>query len=241
MHQIFQQFIDGLVDSKSEEALRITMERAAAALDLACFAYLALPYTKGSNSQLISNYPSKWTAHYLNNHYEHLDPVILQALTEREPFEWGPGLGPKTLTPQQRDLFADAALFGIRFGFTIPIHDGHGPIAAVTYASQERGPAFQSCIEHHGRVLQLMALYFHAHARRKLDAGRRVDGILLTTREFQCLQWAARGKSAWETGRILGISRRTASFHLDNVRAKLGVHSICQAVASLARCYGRLD
>ena len=47
------------------------------------------------------------------------------------------------------------------------------------------------------------------------------------------LEWAAQGKSAWEIGRILGITRRTAGFHLENAKAKLGVHSICQAVARL--------
>jgi LuxR family transcriptional regulator, activator of conjugal transfer of Ti plasmids len=41
MHQIFQNFIDSLAESSDEQALRLTMEVAAAALDLACFAYLA--------------------------------------------------------------------------------------------------------------------------------------------------------------------------------------------------------
>jgi DNA-binding CsgD family transcriptional regulator len=78
-----------------------------------------------------------------------------------------------------------------------------------------------------------MAMYFHAHARRKLGGDRVVDGVLLSPREFECLEWAARGKTAWEIGRILGISRRTAAFHLDNAKAKLGVGTICQAVARL--------
>lgn len=193
-----------------------------------------LPRPQRDGVKLISNYPSAWTTHYLHQHYERLDPVIQHVFTEVEPFQWGPGLGPIRLSQQQHDLFADAAFFGIRYGFTIPIHDTHGPSAAVTYASQERTSSFQGCIERNGRVLQLMALYFHAHARQKLAGARTVDGVRLTRREFECLQWAARGKSAWEIGKILGITRRTASFHLDNVRAKLGVHSICQAVARFA-------
>jgi DNA-binding CsgD family transcriptional regulator len=32
-----------------------------------------------------------------------------------------------------------------------------------------------------------------------------------------------RGKSAWEIGRLLNISRRTAAFHLDNAKMKFGV------------------
>ena len=234
MHQIFQNFIDSLAESSDEQALRLTMEVAAAALDLACFAYLALPRAAGGGARLISNYPTQWTTHYLQSHYERLDPVVAQALGDSEPFEWGPGMSPSTLSPQQFELLEDAAFFGIRYGFTIPIHDGRGPIAAVTYASEERGPVFQRCIERNGRVLQLMALYFHAHARRKVITDRLVDGVALSPRELECLEWAARGKSTWDIGQILGITRRTAAFHLDNAKAKLGVHSICQAVAQLA-------
>jgi hypothetical protein len=48
-------------------------------------------------------------------------------------------MSPSTLSPQQLELLEDAAFFGIRCGFTIPIHDGRGAIAAVTYASQSVG------------------------------------------------------------------------------------------------------
>jgi DNA-binding CsgD family transcriptional regulator len=36
------------------------------------------------------------------------------------------------------------------------------------------------------------------------------------------------------TGQIVGISRRTVAFHLDNARAKLGVQNLRQAIAFLA-------
>jgi DNA-binding CsgD family transcriptional regulator len=55
----------------------------------------------------------------------------------------------------------------------------------------------------------------------------------LSPRELECLQWAAQGKSAWAIGQILKVSRRTAAFHLDNARAKLGVQNLRQAVALL--------
>jgi DNA-binding CsgD family transcriptional regulator len=48
------------------------------------------------------------------------------------------------------------------------------------------------------------------------------------------LEWAARGKSAWEIGCILGISRNTVAFYLEGAKKKLGVRTIVQAVARLA-------
>jgi LuxR family transcriptional regulator, activator of conjugal transfer of Ti plasmids len=234
MQRIFQTFVDQLWDSKSKAELQASMADAAAALDLNCFAYLSVPNQPNAEPQLISTYPAKWTAHYLRNHYERLDPVIAAVLSSPEPFEWGMDVESKQLSKSQRQLFDEAAESGIRCGFTIPIHDNKGPIAAVTFAANERRPIFEKCINENARVLQLMAMYFHAHVRRKVVSERLVDGVSLSPREFECLEWAAQGKSAWETGRILGISRHTTAFHLDNAKMKLGVCSTIQAVARLA-------
>ena len=234
MHHLFQSFIDGLANSTDATDLQKTMARASAALDLNCFAYLALPYRRGDMPHLISTYPTKWTDHYLRNRYEKVDPVIVGSLKTAEPFEWGIGLSPTPLSKAQYGLLDEAAQFGIRCGFTVPVHDPRGPIAAVTFAADERRAAFQHCIEQHRHVLQLMAMYFHAHARRRLTPNRVVDGVALSPRELECLEWAVQGKSAWEIGRLLNISRRTAAFHLDNAKTKFGVRTICQAVAKLA-------
>lgn len=234
MHGIFQTFIDGLAESTDEIAFSAAMSKAAAALELSCFAYLCLPHRQNDQARLISTYPGPWTAHYLKNHYERLDPVIRRTLQVTEPFEWGNGIESGKLSNAQHQLLEEAATFGIRYGFTIPIHDGRGPVAAVTFASDEQSPTFRRCVEAHRRVLQLMALYFHASARRKLRSDRIVDGAALSPREYECLEWSAAGKSAWEIGRILGITQRTVTFHLENAKAKLGVSSLHQAIARLA-------
>ncbi|WP_409997200.1 helix-turn-helix domain-containing protein [Bradyrhizobium cosmicum] len=48
------------------------------------------------------------------------------------------------------------------------------------------------------------------------------SGVVLSPREYECLEWSARGKSAAEIGIILGIAERTAGFHLDNARRSSG-------------------
>jgi hypothetical protein len=37
-------------------------------------------------------------------------------------------------------------------------------------------------------MLQLMAMFFHSHVRRKLASDLRVDGAALSAREFECLE-----------------------------------------------------
>ncbi len=233
MHRIFQTFIDRLTESADTETLREAMAATAAALDLSCFAYLSVSRDQETSPGLISTYPTTWTTHYLQRHYERFDPVIIQALRNPQPFEWGLGVGPPTRSKLQQELFEEAARFGIRYGFTIPIHDNRGAVAAVTFAADARRTQFERSIKEHARVLQLMAMYFHAHARRKFAADQLVNGVALSPREMECLRWAAQGKSAWDTGRILGISRHTVAFHLDNAKTKLGVRSTIQAVARL--------
>ncbi|WP_459744950.1 helix-turn-helix domain-containing protein [Pseudomonas sp. 3A(2025)] len=54
--------------------------------------------------------------------------------------------------------------------------------------------------------------------------------IKLTPKEMETLQWAVRGKTAWEISRIQGRSEATINFHLCNIRRKFGVNTLCAAL-----------
>ncbi len=58
---------------------------------------------------------------------------------------------------------------------------------------------------------------------------------LLTEREHDCLYWAAQGKTSWEIGCILGISERTANFHIANTCGKLDVRTRQAAITAAIR------
>ena len=53
--------------------------------------------------------------------------------------------------------------------------------------------------------------------------------VQLGQREVETLTWAARGKTSSEIAQILGLSKRTVDFHIDNARSKLGVATRTQA------------
>ena len=88
-------------------------------------------------------------------------------------------------------------------------------------------------------TLQLIALYFHAHARRAFDLEDICSGPHLTDRELECLYWASQGKSASDIGGILGLSESTVKFHLRNVRAKFQVGTTIQAAIAFDRARRR--
>lgn len=234
MFDIFNRFAEQLAGSVDTMDLHNALAETASSLDLSSFAYLFPSLKTDRATDLISTYPQTWTTHYLASRYEDMDPVIHQARLRHETFRWDADGGDLGLSAPQRQLMDEATQFGIRCGFTIPIHDRHGLFAALTFASDERQPLFFRVIERYERALQLVAIFFHIQARRRLTSERMVDGVALSRREIQCLQWAARGKSDWDIGRILGISQRTAAFHLDNAKKKLGVRTKAQAAIRFA-------
>jgi DNA-binding response OmpR family regulator len=62
--------------------------------------------------------------------------------------------------------------------------------------------------------------------------------IALNAREVEVLTWSARGKTSPEIGQILGLTKRTVDFHIDNAREKLGAATRTEAVIKAAT--GRL-
>jgi DNA-binding NarL/FixJ family response regulator len=56
----------------------------------------------------------------------------------------------------------------------------------------------------------------------------------LNDREVEALTWVARGKTSAEIAQILGLSKRTIDFHIDNARSKLGAATRTQAVMKAA-------
>jgi DNA-binding NarL/FixJ family response regulator len=59
--------------------------------------------------------------------------------------------------------------------------------------------------------------------------------VRLSEREIETLTWAARGKTSAEIAQILGTTKRTVDFHLDNARGKLGVANRTEAVIKAAQ------
>jgi DNA-binding response OmpR family regulator len=62
--------------------------------------------------------------------------------------------------------------------------------------------------------------------------------VALNDREVETLTWVARGKTSAEIAQILGLTKRTIDFHIDNARTKLGAATRTEAVIKAAT--GRL-
>jgi LuxR family quorum sensing-dependent transcriptional regulator len=156
-------------------------------------------------------------------------PLIQHALTTAEPFTTRQ-VQARGLTPEQKKAleFIGTEL-NLTAGFVVPVRRNGTLLGIVSYAGQtcRMGPIERS-------ILHLLAHTGLVHALELKDA-KDVPPIGLSPRELQCLQWASRGKTDAEIGVILGISARTARFHIENAKRKLGAATRVQAVAEAMR------
>lgn len=228
---VFQDLVDGLEVARDEAALVSIADKTAKHLGFRWFAYLA---SAESQTTIISSYPVAWVRHYRDQNFDRVDPVVRPSRWPTRSFYWsGNDSWPTAL---QRRLFAEAASFQIRSGVTVPIRGAGNSFAAFTFAADDHREEFSRWAAEAIDTLQLIGLYYHAGVDTKLRLGlRRFGDAPLTPRETQCLTWAARGKTMAETALILGITKRTVEFHLDNARTKLNAMTLSQAVAKAIR------
>lgn len=213
----------------SLEDLQGAMSRAVDQLGFAHFTYLLVrrPEAAGS-TYYFSTYPKSWTDHYEERRYVRADPVMLDAQSSRLPFQWRGESIRRRASKLQLRIFDEAGDFAIRDGMTIPIH-GPGGEFAVMSATPSGAGSFDRLFGASQYDMHLLALHCHGAVGRLLAPGDATP-VRLSPRERECLQWSARGKTAWEVGEILKLSQGTVAWHLNNAKSKLGVYSKSHAV-----------
>ncbi len=130
------------------------------------------------------------------------------------------------------------AAFGFHGGIALAMHLPGGRHFIVSGSRDQPLPKGASGREELSRMaadLQLFAVHAHEAALRVLAPAAREDPAALpSSRELECLRWTMEGKTAWEVGRILGISEHTAARHVNNATRKLACvnkhHAVMKAL-----------
>lgn len=177
---------------------------------------------------LLDGMPPAWIKRYADRGYIYRDATVRRLCVDQEPFTWASALEQYADDPTAVRIMHEAADHGARAGLTIPLLTLDASLAACSVS----GRHFDVPPDKVGTV-QLIATY--AAARLMLLRGRESINVRLTDREREVLQWAADGKTAWETGEILGVSSKTVEHHLSTSRQKLGALNGVQAVANALR------
>lgn len=98
-----------------------------------------------------------------------------------------------------------------------------------------KGPSMK-LDRHLAAVLEFAAPHLELADSRAIERDHASTSIVaLSDREREVLEWLQEGKSSWEMSVILGISERTANFHVSNITRKLGAVNRLQALAIAVR------
>jgi DNA-binding response OmpR family regulator len=77
---------------------------------------------------------------------------------------------------------------------------------------------------------ELLATIISARLAGVARTGLWPKAVGLNDREVEVLTWVARGKTSAEIAQIIGLTKRTVDFHIDNARGKLGAATRTEAV-----------
>ena len=190
----------------------------------------ALTHMEEGELVALGTYPESWIERYIADNIVANDPVLLASQRTNVGFCWSdiPTLIP--VTDAHRDIRERTVKAGIDDGYTVPAH-----VPGEANGSCNFAMATGRALPHDNlKMAQLIGGFAFQAARAMVfnafpEAKRPIKGPL-TQRQLECVLFAARGKSNWEIGKILGISEGTVKRHIEDARAHYEVGSRMQVV-----------
>jgi LuxR family transcriptional regulator, quorum-sensing system regulator CciR len=177
----------------------------------------------------LSDYPPAWVDQYLGEQMVRDDPVLLASHQTTAGFAWNRMGEMIKLSAAHRKRIERARGAGIGDGFTVPCHAPGEPSGSCNFAvSPGREVPQQNFL-----MAQLIGSYAFAAARtlaHRLNDLPIRQRVPLTPRLRDCIELAARGKSDWEIGQILGLSQATVTTYMQRARALYDVPTRMQVV-----------
>lgn len=178
---------------------------------------------------LVQRFPDEWADRYNRKGYVFRDPIVERLQFDDKPFTWNDAYASSTSPDNVELIRGESAEFGLRGGFVVPVALLDGAIATVSFGGEvvDLSPDDRSLLGFVanyavGQLLHRRCSSLHARGR-------------MTARKYDCLSWAAEGKTDWEISVILGISKPTVTKHIMSVRQKLGAVTKAHAVAIALR------
>ena len=193
-----------------------------------CFNLLPVEPQKFEEVILVHRVPDEWMRLYLEQQYCLVDPSLRHCRRTTQPFEYLQSPYDPRSEPRAAEVIQRAHDFNLAKGFLVPVASPtgfHGNVWIGGYdlnIGQSERPA-----------VHLLSLYAFERIRQLCSCSEPKPRI--TPRERDILTWAASGKTAWEIGEILHISKRTVDEHLAKVARKLNATNRPQAIARAIR------
>jgi len=175
------------------------------------------------------NWNEEWVERYIEQDYHYVDAVVAKAKSTPMAFDWETVREESFLRGRSKLVMDEAAEFGIKTGYTVPVFQANGYLAVASFDCNQNAPDQAT-----RAALQLATVYFHARLLAFRDRYLPCDEQL-TPRQRECLHWVGVGKSDWEIGEILNIAEATVHTHVENAKRLYKVPTRIQAFVEACR------
>jgi LuxR family transcriptional regulator, quorum-sensing system regulator BjaR1 len=211
------EFVDAIEASDNTASVISQFEKMIGDLGFHGYIMAGIPMAGQSLAEttIANGWPTEWFELYNRENLCAADPIPRHCFKMLNPFEWKDAPYDRERDPAAHNVMMRARDFRFREGFCIPIHydDSTGAVSIAgerPYLDAETKSA-----------LHLMAVFAHGRLRALCRPVAVTPARCLSAAEAEVLRWAARGKTAWETGQILGLSERNVRWHIEEAQRKL--------------------
>ena len=188
--------------------------------------------TSKYEAKAVDNYNPEWKESSRTEKLISSDPLIKHSSTSNLPLVWGRSLYEKAKATDLWELYAS---HGFNSGIAISLRDHLGNGYKIGLSRDQPITTEPRELSRLVADTQLFGAFAQSAMMRIWNPKPEVDFPALTARELECLSWTLEGKTAWELGVILGITERTANFHLGNAIQKLDCDNKHSAVIKAMR------
>jgi len=181
---------------------------------------------------LMTTYPVRWIEEVMDARLYLEDPVHAACAKTVSGLTWdqiGDYIAPNA---RQLSILERGRAHGLAAGFTMPIRMRNEPDAIFTVARQ----ADETISSPDLLSARLIGTVAFDQARALLGPDELANvPIALSPRQIDCIDLVAQGKSDWEIGQILGLSRDTVHEYVEGARRRYGVRRRTQLVLRAVR------
>ncbi|HEH9404374.1 TPA: LuxR family transcriptional regulator [Aeromonas bestiarum] len=180
--------------------------------------------------RIFNNCSAEWVKTYEKRHFFAVDPVVRKGMTQSTPILWAHIIEKCRAEEDQAGLevMQQAQEAGLQDGITLPWHGAFGHVGLLSWITSS------AHTKHQWLTIAPFLNWLAVHVFESLSRGclyKHSSHEALSLREVEVCQWAAEGKQVSDIAKILDITPRTVTFHLNRVIEKLGASSKSQAIS----------
>ncbi|CCE11516.1 putative N-acyl homoserine lactone transcriptional regulator, LuxR-like [Bradyrhizobium sp. STM 3843] len=221
-------FVDALESSTTSASVITQFERLIGEIGFRSYIIAGIPTSTQSLDQLMlaNGWPAGWFEFYTRENLHMADPIPRHCLGTLNPFMWSEAPYDRERDRSAHEVMMRARDFGLQEGFCIPIHYDDA-VGAISLAGERPHLDTES-----KSAVHLISIFTYGRLRALGRSSPTKQGRRLSEIEAEVLRWAARGKTAWETAQILGLSERNVRWHLEEAQRKLMTNNKTATVAT---------